>query len=361
MREKTVFISYSHDSDEHCSRVLELSERLREDGINTLLDQYVNGTPQQGWTRWMLDQLETADFVLVVCTETYYHRFRGHEVPEEGKGKGKGADWEGALIAAEIYQCRSRTLKFVPIFLGDSVEDWIPEPMRSSSHYAAFTADGYQNLYDFLLDQAGVKPRPVGVLKTRPRREGVALTSGKWTPKAVRLGLKYGLLQEHSGEIHFSDTYIRHLCHAAVNAVEFELGSVMERGWIPVLESATVAATRVPIREDEFCYFVAEASGLPLASYLLKVCDSAGVLVQRDAAYSPAADLKEEFVELVDTAISEGQTTEKQADTLTIRSLNQLIHSRLLLNNPKCCDHAHLLALFVVISWNWNKGVRGAF
>jgi hypothetical protein len=29
----------------------------------------------------MLDQLDWAEFVLVVCTETYYRRFRGHEKP----------------------------------------------------------------------------------------------------------------------------------------------------------------------------------------------------------------------------------------------------------------------------------------
>ena len=107
MNKKTVFISYSHDSDEHRERVLALSERLRVDGIETLLDQYVNGSPQQGWPRWMLDQLDAADSVLVVCTETYYRRFRGHEEP----GKGKGVDWEGTLITQEIYDSRSRTLK----------------------------------------------------------------------------------------------------------------------------------------------------------------------------------------------------------------------------------------------------------
>src|SRR5689334_12688989 len=66
-----VFISYSHDSDEHRARVLALSERLREDGIETRLDQYLNGAPSEGWPRWMLNQLDEASFVLVVCTETY--------------------------------------------------------------------------------------------------------------------------------------------------------------------------------------------------------------------------------------------------------------------------------------------------
>jgi len=98
-----VFISYSHDSSEHAQHVLELAERLRKDGVNAQLDQYVAGTPPEGWPRWMLDQLDWAEFVLVVCTETYYRRFRGHEEP----GKGKGADWEGNLVTTEMYNAKS--------------------------------------------------------------------------------------------------------------------------------------------------------------------------------------------------------------------------------------------------------------
>jgi hypothetical protein len=48
MGPKIAFISYSHDSDEHRERVLALSERLRDDGITTFLDQYVNGSPARG-------------------------------------------------------------------------------------------------------------------------------------------------------------------------------------------------------------------------------------------------------------------------------------------------------------------------
>ncbi len=172
MNEINVFISYSHDSEAHREKVLGLSERLRADGINTILDQYVNGSPKQGWPRWMLDQLDAATFVLVICTETYYRRFRGHEEP----GKGKGVDWEGALITQEIYDARSRTLKFVPVFLSAAVADWIPDPLRAIGYYALTAADAYQNLYDFLLGQAGVEARPVGTIKTRPRKTGTPIT-----------------------------------------------------------------------------------------------------------------------------------------------------------------------------------------
>ena len=70
MPSKPVFISYSHDSESHRERVLGLSERLRRDGVETSLDQYVTGAPDEGWPRWALNQLDAAGHVLVVCTET---------------------------------------------------------------------------------------------------------------------------------------------------------------------------------------------------------------------------------------------------------------------------------------------------
>ena len=179
---RRIFFSYSHDSDVHRDLVLALSERLREDGVETLVDQYLNGSPAQGWPRWMLDQLDEADAVLVVCSETYYRRFRGHEQP----GKGKGADWEGALITQEIYDSRSRTLKFVPVFLTDAVESWIPEPLRAVTYYEVTTREGYESLYDFLIGQTGVQPGPIGAIKAKPRRQVAALTFDQ--PHAVGVG-----------------------------------------------------------------------------------------------------------------------------------------------------------------------------
>ncbi|HWB05663.1 MAG TPA: TIR and AAA domain-containing protein [Verrucomicrobiales bacterium] len=173
-----VFISYSHDSDEHRARVLGLSERLRADGIETVLDQYVNGAPEQGWPRWMLDQLDAADWVILVSSETYYRRFRGREVP----GKGKGVDWEGALITQEIYDSRSRTLRFVPVLFPGATPACIPEPLRSVTHYMLSSEEAYGSLYDFLLKQAGVEAGPVGSLKTKPRRKGSPITFGKTLP-----------------------------------------------------------------------------------------------------------------------------------------------------------------------------------
>jgi hypothetical protein len=183
MDRNVVFVSYSHDSDEHLERVLQLSERLRADGLETALDQYLNGTPEQGWPRWMLDQLDAAERVLVVCTETYYRRFRGHEKP----GKGKGAGWEGTLITQKMYDERSTTAKFVPVLLDADQVPFIPEPLRSCTSYTLTSEATYRELLAALHDRAGVEPGPIGNPLVEPRRVATPLAfpsgTGAATPR----------------------------------------------------------------------------------------------------------------------------------------------------------------------------------
>lgn len=174
-----VFISYSHDSPEHETRVLGLAQRLRADGLDAQIDQYVPGTPNQGWPRWMLDQIEWAEFVLLVCTETYYRRFRGREAA----GRGWGADWEGGLITLEIYQTRSTTTKFVPVLFSADLR-FIPDPLRGLTHYVLDNAETYSALVDFLAGQAGAQPGQLGRLIRKSRPSGTLLSFGAAGPEA---------------------------------------------------------------------------------------------------------------------------------------------------------------------------------
>ena len=43
-----VFISYSHDDEQHEQRVLQLASRLRNDGVDAEIDQYEDA-PKEGW------------------------------------------------------------------------------------------------------------------------------------------------------------------------------------------------------------------------------------------------------------------------------------------------------------------------
>ena len=112
MRSARVFISYAHEADNpaHGERVLALADRLRGDGLESRLDQYVT-VPEKGWKLWMEDEIEAADFVLMVATETYERRRRGLEEA----GKGLGARWEGAIIGQALYEAALHNTKFIPV------------------------------------------------------------------------------------------------------------------------------------------------------------------------------------------------------------------------------------------------------
>ena len=125
-----VLLSYSHDSPEHQQRVLTLANRLRADGIDCMIDQYVV-VPAAGWTLWMEKQIEASDFVLMVCIETYFRRIRD----DEESGKGLGVRWEGRLIYRALYRDGRSNTKFIPVLFetGDSVH--IPGPVGDTNFY----------------------------------------------------------------------------------------------------------------------------------------------------------------------------------------------------------------------------------
>ena len=122
----------------------------------------------------MLDEIEAADHVLVICTATYYRRFRGHDEPR----KGKGATWEGAIMTQEIYDSCSRTLKFVPVFVSEAVHDHVPEPLRPYTHYDVTDEASYSNLYEFLLGRPSVQPAPLGAVRPSPLEDPRTCNNG---------------------------------------------------------------------------------------------------------------------------------------------------------------------------------------
>src|SRR6516162_4184540 len=132
-----VFISYSHDSDEHRDRVLELADRLRADGIDAMIDQYVQ-FPPEGWPDWCEAEIEKACFVLMICTEVYLRRVRRSERP----GVGRGVLWEARLIKQQLYDEGSANRKFVPLLLADGSSEHVPRPVKGGTIYRVATTEG---------------------------------------------------------------------------------------------------------------------------------------------------------------------------------------------------------------------------
>ena len=160
-----VFVSYSHDTLEHISAVRELSDRLREDGIDCVLDQYEH-SPPEGWPRWMDGKIHTCRYVLMVCTEAYCRRVMGTEAP----GVGHGVRWEGNLIYQHTYDAGSMNVKFIPVVLKDTDRPHVPTPVRGATIYSLELPAAYEALYRRLAEIPQAKPE-LGPRRALPHKE----------------------------------------------------------------------------------------------------------------------------------------------------------------------------------------------
>lgn len=156
-----VFISYSHDSDSHGQFVRALSDRLRGDGLDCCIDQYVNGFPPEGWQDWMERQIEAADFVLVVCTPLYLRRFRG-----EDPDGGRGVRFEGLILSNTLYGQFYCNTKFIPVIPDAGSLDDVPPRLKDYSVYRL--SSDYLQLYRVLTAQPAVVPPSLGAIKILP-------------------------------------------------------------------------------------------------------------------------------------------------------------------------------------------------
>lgn len=172
-----VFISYSHDSKEHSKRVLELANRLRADGVDAILDQY-EIAPTMGWPRWMQQEVEAADFVLVVASPTYKKRFEGAET----LGTGRGVSWEGLILTQALYEASGSNKRIIPVVFGDAeAEAAIPTPLRPFV-YLRLPID-YQLLLRQIYNQPEVQRPPLGAAPTLKPKSVGTIASGKVFPQ----------------------------------------------------------------------------------------------------------------------------------------------------------------------------------
>lgn len=160
-----VFISYSHDNVGHVKQVLALSNKLRSEGIDCVLDQYET-SPPEGWPRWMDKKIRDAQFVLMICTESYYKRVMG----EEDLDKGLGVKWEGNLIYQHIYNAGTVNSKFIPLLFEPSYQHYIPTPLQGATRYCVSTQEGYDDLYIRLLNRPKIQKPELGRLRPLPEK-----------------------------------------------------------------------------------------------------------------------------------------------------------------------------------------------
>lgn len=104
MNPPRAFISYSHDSAEHKQWVLNFATTLRNRGIDAVLDQW-DLKPGDDLPHFMETQLESAEFILMICTEKYIVK------ANEGEG---GVGYEKMIITSNLLS-KIDSNKIIPI------------------------------------------------------------------------------------------------------------------------------------------------------------------------------------------------------------------------------------------------------
>ena len=91
-----VFISYRQTDDEQRKRVRDFGERLRDRGIDVILDQFFletnPGGPDEGWDKWSSDRALYTDYVLIIGTREWFQCFEKTQPPGTGLGAACEAD-----------------------------------------------------------------------------------------------------------------------------------------------------------------------------------------------------------------------------------------------------------------------------
>ena len=133
-----------------------------------MIDRYVEPYPPESWAPWCAQQIEDADFVLMVCTEVYYRRVMNKEKP----GRGKGVLWEAPIIYQLLYEEGSVSKRFVPVLFGDGDPDHIPMPVRKFARFNVDNPTSYELLLRHLHDKPPTPPTRWSAATTVPSAGG---------------------------------------------------------------------------------------------------------------------------------------------------------------------------------------------
>jgi hypothetical protein len=133
------FISYSHDTQEHKKWVLELATRLRNNGIDAILDQF-ELQPGDDVPHFMETHLASANKILMICTDKY--------VDKANNGQG-GVGYEKMIITSNLMKKIDEN-KIIPVIRQTATTE-VPTFLKSKLYINFSKPDDYEFSYDDLV------------------------------------------------------------------------------------------------------------------------------------------------------------------------------------------------------------------
>lgn len=150
-----VFISYSHDNEEHKNWVLKLATNLVSHGVDVILDQWdLRLGNDLGF--FMEQGLTNSHLVLCICSENYVMK---------SNGRSGGTGYESSIITQSLLSDANRE-HIICIVRNNTTTQKVPIPL-GSKRYIDFTNDenylvNYKELLERIYDRDKVKKPILG-------------------------------------------------------------------------------------------------------------------------------------------------------------------------------------------------------
>lgn len=133
----TAFISYRQVNDDERLRVRSFAERLRDCGIEVVLDQFFldanPGGPAEKWPKWSSDQAFTTEKVIIIGSESWFLCFDGKQPP----GTGLGAACEADDLRTRIYDAANKNGDIRVVLFDEGDADHISVKLKGYHRFLA--------------------------------------------------------------------------------------------------------------------------------------------------------------------------------------------------------------------------------
>lgn len=171
-----VFISYSHDTEEHKDWVLQLSTRLRANGVDIILDRW-NTKLGSDLAAFMEHGLSDSQRVICICSDAYL------EKANNGKG---GVGYEKRIMTADLIVDQNTTW-IIPLIKNNTLDRKTPKFLGGTKYISFEDPMLYEEKYEELLHDLLNEPiLPIPPIGKNPFKNIKEFAKQKFLPNSEK-------------------------------------------------------------------------------------------------------------------------------------------------------------------------------